>query len=83
MSVRNRSAISPAKIADNTCDCTADYRDVLMSVWLALDFGQFAHTTDALEVAMSRYLDWLLLAIIVIVSLASPLIVLEFVSGKY
>jgi len=50
---------------------------------LALDFGQFAHTTDALEVAMSRYLDWLLLTIIVIVSLASPLIVLEFVSGKY
>ncbi|CAI8334930.1 MAG: Uncharacterised protein [Gammaproteobacteria bacterium] len=32
---------------------------------------------------MHRYLDWLLLAIIVIVSLASPLIVLEFVSGKY
>jgi hypothetical protein len=32
---------------------------------------------------MSRYLDWLLLTIIVIVSLASPLIVLEFVSGKY
>jgi len=54
-----------------------------MSVWLALDFGQFAHTTDSLEVAMSRYLDWLLLTIIVIVSLASPLIVLEFVSGKY
>tara|TARA_E500000081_G_scaffold128446_1_gene136801 strand:- start:224 stop:388 length:165 start_codon:yes stop_codon:yes gene_type:complete len=54
-----------------------------MSAWLALDFGQFAHTTDALEVAMSRYLDWLLLTIIVIVSLASPLIVLEFVSGKY
>ncbi len=32
---------------------------------------------------MSRYLDRLLLTIIVIVSLASPLIVLEFVSGKY
>jgi len=85
LSVRNWSAIFPAKIADNICDCTGDYRDVSMSAWLglALDFGQFAHTTDALEVAMSRYLDWLLLAIIVIVSLASPLIVLEFVSGKY
>ncbi len=32
---------------------------------------------------MSRYLDWLLLVLIVIISLASPLIVLEFVSGKY
>ena len=83
MSVRNWSAIFPAKIADNIYDCTSDYRDVSMSAWLALDFGQFAHTTDAFEVAMSRYLDWLLLTIIVIVSLASPLIVLEFVSGKY
>ena len=83
MSVRNWSAIFPAKIADNIYDCTSDYRDVSMSAWLALDFGQFAHTTDVLEVAMSRYLDWLLLTIIVIVSLASPLIVLEFVSGKY
>lgn len=36
------------------------------------------------EVAsVSRYLDWLLLAIVVLVSLASPLIVLEFVSGRY
>ena len=33
--------------------------------------------------AMSRFLDWLLLVVIVGVSLASPLIVLEFVSGKY
>jgi len=32
---------------------------------------------------MTRYLDWLLLVIIVIISLASPLVVLEFVSGKY
>ena len=32
---------------------------------------------------MSRFLDWLLLVVIVGVSLASPLIVLEFVSGKY
>ena len=32
---------------------------------------------------MSRYLDWLLLAIVVLVSLASPLIVLEFVGGRY
>ncbi len=35
------------------------------------------------EFAMSRFLDWLLLVIIVGVSLASPLVVLEFVSGKY
>ena len=32
---------------------------------------------------MSRFLDWLLLVVIVGVSLASPLIVLEFISGKY
>ena len=32
---------------------------------------------------MFRFLDWLLLVIIVGVSLASPLVVLEFVSGKY
>ncbi len=37
----------------------------------------------AWELEMSRYLDWLLLATIVIISLASPLVVLEFVSGKY
>ena len=35
------------------------------------------------EFVMSRFLDWLLLVIIVGVSLASPLVVLEFVSGKY
>jgi len=32
---------------------------------------------------MSQFLDWLLLIVIVCVSLASPLIVLEFVSGKF
>ena len=47
----------------------------LISVNLGL--GQYE------EFAMSRFLDWLLLVIIVGVSLASPLVVLEFVSGRY
>ncbi len=32
---------------------------------------------------MDRWLDWLLLALIVIISVLSPLIVLEFISGRY
>ena len=32
---------------------------------------------------MERWLDWLLLALIVVVSVLSPLIVLEFISGRF
>jgi hypothetical protein len=34
-------------------------------------------------VNVAKFLDWLLLALIVVVSVLSPLIVLEFVSGRY
>lgn len=34
-------------------------------------------------VCVAKFLDWLLLALIVVVSVLSPLIVLEFVSGRY
>jgi len=34
-------------------------------------------------VHVAKFLDWLLLALIVVVSVLSPLIVLEFVSGRY
>jgi hypothetical protein len=34
-------------------------------------------------VDVAKLLDWLLLVLIVVVSVLSPLIVLEFVSGRY
>lgn len=32
---------------------------------------------------MARWLDWLLLIVIIVVGILSPLIVLEFVSARY
>lgn len=32
---------------------------------------------------MDQWLDWLLLALIVVISVLSPLIVLEFISGRF
>lgn len=48
-----------------------------------LFFSEKKARLDEQGVPVAKFLDWLLLALIVVVSVLSPLIVLEFVSGKY